>query len=102
MFNTEYALTQEKLTTMMQFSHVEALELGETIYYMIPPKLDWAPMLFDLWNQISGVVTNSWDELLASHINIPIIRYFFKIISNTIFGRFHNNEVNLKELFFLH
>lgn len=49
MFNIEYALTQEQLTNMLHFSHAETPDSDETMYYRIPPELDWSPMLFDLW-----------------------------------------------------
>lgn len=87
---------------MLQSSHTIAPNSGEIMHYRIPIESDWAPTIFDLWRHIARVVTNSWDELLASQVHNPTIRYFFKILPNTIFGRFNSNKVNSKELFFLH
>ncbi|KAI5435278.1 hypothetical protein KIW84_021915 [Lathyrus oleraceus] len=68
MFNTEYSLSQNQLSTMLQFPIEDA---------------------------------NNWEELLVSHIHNPTIRYFIRILQNTVFGRPNNSKVNAKELFFL-
>lgn len=41
-------------------------------------------------------------DSLGSHIHNPTIRYFFRVLSNSIFRRMNNNKVNSKELFFMH
>ena len=96
MFNTEYSLTQNQLSTMLQFP------IEGQVYPRIPPNLNWSTVAaFDLFRKISGVDANNWEELLVSHIHNPTIRYFIRILQNTVFGRPNNSKVNAKELFFL-
>jgi hypothetical protein len=97
MFNTEYSLTQNQLSTMLQFS------TEGQVYPRIPPDLNWNTVaVFTLFKKISGLDAYNWEELLLSHIHNPTIRYFIRILQNTVFGRPNNNKVNAKELFFLH
>lgn len=102
MFNTEYALTQEQISDLLQFPRGGSLTQVVTVHSRIPSEADWATAVFDQWRHIIGEETTSWDDLYASHIHNPIIRYFFKILYNSIFGRFNNKKLNSKELFFLH
>ncbi|KAI5401167.1 hypothetical protein KIW84_065857 [Lathyrus oleraceus] len=96
MFNTEYSLSQNQLSTMLQFP------IEGQVYPRIPPNLNWNTIAaFDLFRKISGVDANNWEELLVSNIHNPTIRYFIRILQNTGFGRPNNNKVNAKELFFL-
>ena len=96
MFNTEYSLTQRQLSAMLQFP-TEGL-----LHARIPPTSNWNTVLvFDLFKKISGINTYNWEELLLSHIHNPTIRYFLRILQNTLFGRPNNSKVNSKELFFL-
>ncbi|KAI5403248.1 hypothetical protein KIW84_050721 [Lathyrus oleraceus] len=96
MFNTEYSLSQNQLSTMLQFP------IEGQVYPRIPPNLNWNTVAaFDLFRKISGVDANNWEELLVSHIHNPTIRYFIRILQNTVFGRPNNSKVNAKELFFL-
>ncbi|KAI5432053.1 hypothetical protein KIW84_035983 [Lathyrus oleraceus] len=96
MFNTEYSLSQNQLSTMLQFP------IEGQVYPRIPPNLNWNTVAaFDLFRKISGVDAKNWEELLISHIHNPTIRYFIRILQNTVFGRPNNSKVNAKELFFL-
>ncbi|KAI5414141.1 hypothetical protein KIW84_058329 [Lathyrus oleraceus] len=79
MFNTEYSLTQNQLSTMLQFT------TEGQVYPKIPPDLNWNTVgVFDLFKKISGIETYNWEELLLSHIHNPTIRYFLRILQNTV------------------
>ncbi|XP_058768168.1 uncharacterized protein LOC131641893 [Vicia villosa] len=96
MFNTEYTVDQETLSEILQFTR------GEDVNYRIPPEMDWTATSFAIWERIAGERPAGWDELLSTHIHNPCIRYFHRILANTIFGRTNNNRVNSKEMFFFH
>jgi hypothetical protein len=72
------------------------------VYPRIPPDLNWNTVaVFTLFKKISGLDAYNWEELLLSHIHNPTIRYFLRILQNTVFGRPNNSKVNAKELSFL-
>ena len=96
MFNTEYSLTQNQLSTMLQFP------IEGQVHPRIPPNSNWNTIgVFGLFKKITGIDTYNWEELLLSHIHNPTIWYFIRILQNTVFGRPNNSKVNSKELFFL-
>ena len=51
---------------------------------------------------MTNIRVGSYDHLNATHIHNPAIRYFHRILCNTIFARDSNHKLNSKELFFMH
>lgn len=71
MFNTEYTVTHDQLSDILQFPR------GDDMRYRLPHEVDWTAAAFGFWSKISGETTDSWEDLYASHIHNPTIRYFF-------------------------
>ncbi|KAI5436627.1 hypothetical protein KIW84_022948 [Lathyrus oleraceus] len=55
-----------------------------------------------VWHSLTNVNATSWDALNATYIHNPAIRYFYRVLGHTVFGRVNNHKVNSKELLFLH
>ena len=51
---------------------------------------------------MTNIRAGSYDHLNATHIHNPAIRYFHRILNNTIFARDSNHKLNSNELFFMH
>src|SRR3954468_23313475 len=72
------------------------------VHYRIPSNVNWMTMGFGIWECLTGERPAGWDKLFASKIHNPTIRYFHRILSNTIMARSNNNKVNARELFIMH
>lgn len=90
LFNTEYALSHQQLSNMLQFPQ------GDRVLLRAPTSEEWNANAFNLWQCISGETATNWDDLYASHVHNPAVRYFFRILQHTIFGRSNNHKVNSK------
>src|ERR1051325_3771219 len=98
MFNQEYAIDQERIAELLQFTR------GPNVHYKpfdADSDISWDQVGFSLWHDLTGQPTKSWRDLYASHIHNPALRYFHRILANTIFGRTNNHKVNQNEIFLL-
>ena len=98
MFNQEYSLDQERVAELLSFTR------GEHVHYKPfddDHDLSWDQVGFSLWNDLTGQTTESWRDLYASQIHNPALRYFHRVLANTIFGRTNNHKVNQNELFII-
>ena len=94
MFGVEHELPQSNIARLLGVCS------DEGAHFRVPDS--FGEEAFNLWHSLTNIRIGSYDHLNATHIHNTAIRYFHRILSNTIFARDSNYKLNSKELFFLH
>lgn len=96
LFNREYEFRHDEIAAFLQFPHEIDLPCE------VPMSSEWIIGVGYLWEQLTEETTNDWEVNKASRIHNLTIRYFWKIMAHTTFGRDNTGSVKSKELYFLH
>ncbi|KAI5441210.1 hypothetical protein KIW84_010604 [Lathyrus oleraceus] len=93
MFNRNYDISQDQIIDLLSFSH------GDEYACQRPLESEWESNALYFWKQLTGKTTTDWEDLKATAIQNPSIRYLHRIFSRTIFGRENIGNVNSRDLF---
>lgn len=80
MFNKEYAYSTDQIAEMLNFPY------GEAVICETPLEPDWVHNIGEFWKQLTGYDTDSFEGNVTSQIHNLAIRYFHRILADTIWS----------------